>query len=337
MSLRAESPAGDPPYSYAVHGLHVVSELPCPELRAAAPTGQADVSIRLAPLPETIDDPVHVTHRAQIGRGIFQMHAPGVARYRAEAGRVITVDPYPGATADDVRAYLLGTMLGAIVHQSGRLPLHASVIDIGSAAVGFCARSGAGKSTLALAMRRRGYSVMCDDVGVVAITDRGPPLVHPGIPRIRLLQDTVRHFADEIGPLARSACRDEKYPLPTDAAAGGDPVPLAALYVLERADAGAPGAVIEASKTESVALLIEHTYRRKMVHWMERAPEHFQQCAAVARSVRVFRYRRPWHLGKLDASLDEMLHSIPAPAGTMEPQAKEPRTFATLGASSDCP
>lgn len=56
--------------------------------------------------------------------GCFELTVPEVARYEVRDGKSITILPIANADEDAVRLYFLGSLLGALLHQRGVLPLH---------------------------------------------------------------------------------------------------------------------------------------------------------------------------------------------------------------------
>ena len=109
----------------------------------------------------------------RIGRQDSQLRAgsivavEGIAEYAVEGGRKIWVKPAENAPTRNVRLFLLGSVMGLLLHQRGDLPLHANAIEIDGKALAFAGPSGSGKSTLAGAFHDRGYRVIADDVCVV--------------------------------------------------------------------------------------------------------------------------------------------------------------------------
>lgn len=296
------------PYHYTAYGLAIASEVECPELLApeslaSAPPGRADVTITLADIPARIDHPRHVTPRVQIGDGLFQLELEGVARYRAVAGREILVAPSPGAAAEDLRLFLLGTVFGALLHQMGRLPLHAAAVEADGRAWAFCGRSGAGKSTLSAALNRFGYPLLCDDVGVVVPGEDGTPLFYPGFPRIKLWRDALEHFDIDPGELTRDWSRADKYHLHLHDTFHHRPLPLGGVYFLERGDDDAPPAFQPLKPAEGVQLLMRDIYRRRIARRAGDTQLLFQRCAGLADRVPLRRFLRPWALARLDESL----------------------------------
>jgi hypothetical protein len=144
-----------PAYRYAVFGLSIASPFPLPELIEAPAVGAADVEIALG-------EPAAASEEGR--EGFFSTASGGlldvnkVARYRIDDGRRITVEPYPTGSERHIRLYLLGSALGALLHQRRLLPLHANAMDFGGRAVAFMGASGAGKSTMAAWFHDRGSS-----------------------------------------------------------------------------------------------------------------------------------------------------------------------------------
>ena len=295
---------------YTIYGLTVASELACPELLPAVGDGSPDVAVLLGRVPERIADPLHDDGHLQIGPGAFQVLIDGVARYRVTGGRTVVVDPLAGADEGDVRLYLLGTVLGAALHQRGRLPLHGAAMAVDGRVHVFCGDSGAGKSTLAAALNRRGLPLLCDDVGVVAPEADGTVRFFPGFPRLKLWRDTLDHFGIDPRPLVRDRTRTAKYHLRLRAAFHSQPLPLAGVYLLDRAEADAPPTVEPLTRYETIATLIAHTYRRALVRRIGDPAGHLHQCARIAARVAGYRFRRPWSLARLDESAERLLEPV---------------------------
>lgn len=295
---------------YSAYGLTIASELVCPELLPAAEGAEPDVTVSVGRVPERIDAPVRVNGPIQIGHGVFQLLIDGVARYRTTGGRRIVVDPLPGAAEADVRLHLLGTVFGAALHMLGRLPLHAGSVAVDGRAYAFCGDSGAGKSTLSAALHRRGLPTLCDDVGVVAPEADGTVRFFPGFPRLKLWRDTLDHFGIDPRPLVRDRTRTAKYHLRLRAAFHSQPLPLAGVYLLDRAEADAPPTVEPLTRYETIATLIAHTYRRALVRRIGDPAGHLHQCARIAARVAGYRFRRPWSLARLDESAERLLEPV---------------------------
>ena len=142
----------------------------------------ADVTIRRGEVPTAL--PAPEAEGAFSPGGAVWQHAgrrtlfrpPCGVRFLVEDGRTVRYETERGATARDVRAFLLGAVWGAIGWQRGLLPLHASVVTRGRNLHAFNGGPGAGKSTLAAALARHGYPLFTDDILLLAPAsfDTGP-------------------------------------------------------------------------------------------------------------------------------------------------------------------
>lgn len=203
------------------------------------------------------------------------------------AGVRILVDPAPGATPEQVRLFLLGTVLGALMAQRDHLVLHGNAVRVGEGCVVAVGHSGAGKSTLAAEFARRGHEVLSDDV--VPVDAHGRAL--PGRPRIHLWRDALERLGRFSPDLERVHHHHEKYVLPIPAT-HPEPLPVRAVYVLERH----PDDLLALVRVQGAAcypLLHEHTYRNEWLHGAAARVRHLQQCARLTDTAQVVRVLRP--------------------------------------------
>jgi hypothetical protein len=225
----------------------------------------------------------------QVAGERFQFNAPA-GRFRVLEGRRIIVDARPAAAAE-VRLYLLGTAVGALLHQQPRrLPLHAAAIAWGDGAVAFAGPSGAGKSTLAAQWLRAGHTVLADDLCAVDAGEAGvgrpPPRMSPGLARIKLWPDALAMADLDEGGLTPLAPSTLKLALATPAPAQGA-LPLRRLYVLRPGGDGTV-AIRRLSGPEAVAAVLESVYRWPVAVAMGRAAAQLSACVAIAGACEVF-------------------------------------------------
>jgi hypothetical protein len=298
-------------YRYHVYGLTLESELECPELAPAPADAAVDVRIRVGAVEPDLEGSVKVGHRVLAAPGIYHIWVAGVARFRAEEGRQIWVDPVPGADARDIRGYLLGAVLGITVLLRGLLPLHACAVEVNGEAYAFCGDSGAGKSTLAAALYRGGFTVLTDDLGV-AIPAEGETLFYPGFPRIKLWRTALEHFAMDPDTLTRDLTRADKFHWPIHDGHSPEPLPLRRLYALERSVEDETR-IQPVGGSTAMAILCQQTFGVQCLQAMGLAGLNLAQCGRLAESIEVFRYSRPWRLDRLDASLTVLLDHFSQP------------------------
>jgi hypothetical protein len=284
---------------YHAFGLKLASTIPLPEL--APGSGPADVTIA-------------VTHRAEPAQA--QPHALEVSGERVtlrledilftvREGRAVDIVA-PLETAEiDIRIWLLGTVMATLLHQRGYFPLHANAIQLpGGGAAAFCGTSGAGKSTMAALLDRAGFRVLGDDLCAVRYDADGRPMLHAGIPRLKLWGETLGLLGRGSDGLERVASDLLKYhvPLEPHAAHGAlEAVPLTRLYLLDRATSDSEPLIIPLSGTAAAAAVLDNAFRWGLGQSVAGADSRlqFDQAMGIARHAAVFRLARRWGADQL--------------------------------------
>ncbi len=252
-----------------------------------------DAVFRLGEVPAELPDFKSRGARFRVAPGKLLVWINGVARYLVLDGREIVIQPAPGAEENDLRELLLCSPMGALLHQRGVLPLHASVIATPRGAVAFMAHSGHGKSTLAAHFHQRGFKILADDIAAVSFDAAGRPMVAPGYPQFKLWPDSVAELGHSTTGLRQFRTNVEKFFLTFPEAFHSEPLPLAQLYVVEGRN-DAPGVTLEPlSVPDKLRYLLTHTYRAQYVPGLGREQSHFQTVGRLAATVSAKRVRRP--------------------------------------------
>jgi hypothetical protein len=286
-------------HCYRLFGLVLRSEIALPELREGS--GDPDVVISLGKVegrPET----EWVMGLAPVpGGGVVEVR--DIGRFGIGGGNRIVVDPEPGVSDRNIRMYLLGSAIGALLHQRRMLPLHANAIALGDRAIAFAGRSGAGKSTLAAAFHDRGCPLLSDDICVLTRDGAGKVEAQPGIPRVRLWRDAVERSGRDAETLDPAFDGTAKYVLPVAEGHAEHPLPLAAIYILAEAEDFAIRPLNGVSAAKALAL---NTYRGAYVPVIGDPAVHFENCLRVAREVPVFLLDRPWDEARVAETVDRV-------------------------------
>ena len=278
----------DSPETYRAFGLRIASDIALPELPDDDP-GRADVTVAEGDVPESGAD-----IGGQIGpfsfarKGALWLEVPDVARFLVTDGCEIRYSKVPGIDEDSLRVFLLGTCFGALLLQRGALVLHGNAFVIDEQCAVCVGPSGAGKSTLAARMLQRGCGVVADDV--VPLDEAGRAI--PGLPRIKLWQDTADALGINTTGLRRIRPGLAKYDLPLRDAFQASPTPVRAIYVLgpwNRAEF----ALQELKGVAKFEALHANGYRPRFMKGMDLAAEQLQQSSALAARVSVIEVRRP--------------------------------------------
>jgi hypothetical protein len=191
--------------------------------------------------------------------------------------------------------------------------LHASAVRLADAAVAVSGPSGLGKSSLAMQLYfRHGAPFMTDDLLGLEVDGDGV-IAHPGFSIVSLRPAERRLLTrEEAGRLGDIVSRGNKTHYALDREPG--PLPLKAMYFLERDDA-AGGPLIERMAAPDPLLLLASTFVL-MVRTPERLRRQLDLCAAIADRVPIFRLRIAPGVGAREtaAELDEHVRAL-EPAG----------------------
>jgi hypothetical protein len=308
------SPAGGPDHWFRGYGLLFRSTIPVPEMTVVDPgtstsDRRPDVTIRTGDIPEHIEDPITAGVHHEANAEQFLLRIEDVGRYLVSRGNDIVIDPLPGANPHDVRVYLLGSGIGALLHQRGYLVLHASGIGTDRGAVLFAGASGAGKSTLLAELLRRGMRMMVDDVCAVTVREGMQPTVTPSYPRTRLWGETAERLSIDTAGLSRTREHMEKYERQLPDQFWDQEAPLARIYHL----AGTNGdelSLTPLGPIEAFHTVLSNTYRQMMLDGLARRQVHFDIAAIAARAARVVRVIRPSDSFQLVQLADMILEDL---------------------------
>jgi hypothetical protein len=179
--------------------------------------------------------------------------------------------------------------MGLILHQRGRLVLHASAVALPSGAVAFVGWKGAGKSTMAGSLVARGHSIIADDALPLDPDVDGPPMAWPGPAPLKLWPESASALGRHPRRLPRLHPKASKRVV-ADVAQSSEPLPLRAVYTL---DVGADVSIEALRGQAALVELMRHAYAPRFLPAVGATPAHFARCAHVARSVGIYRLTRP--------------------------------------------
>lgn len=301
-------------HSYQLYGLTISSEFECPELPAgiAAP----DVVVRVG---QDLQNHLATSEHGGViceEAATVLLKIPRVAHFRITAGHEILIHKHPEADDDLVRVYFQGSVLGIILHQRGLLPLHGNAISTGQGCIAFLGHSGQGKSTLAAAFMQRGYKTLSDDICALHVAADTPPMVLPGIPHIRLWDDSVRQLGKDSSRLKRVHPAEEKFLFPIGEHYLGTAQALTRIFVLATHSSNT-FEIETLTAIQRMRIIKAQTYRSSYIAKMGLAQRHFQQCSEVIRQIPLLRIYRPEGVFLIEELVDliEKEFIAPTPLG----------------------
>ena len=305
---------GERLFSYIVSGLGVSSEIALPGLipdESGRPEA-ADIMIRSGAVPIALEDVTAHGPTWQLAGDHFLLIIPGILRMLLIGGNTILFETESGVSEEEAAVFVSGTGFGILLHQRGRIVLHASAVRVNDSAVLFCGPSGAGKSTLAAALVDAGYDLVTDDFCGLSIHADGSPWVEPDGRQLKLWQNSIDRLALAERRAAPVRSTIQKYYVEPRAATASA-LPLAAIYVLREArPPHAPG-IARPNIVDAGLMVRNNAYRPAMVRRMAQMDLYFQAAATIAQRAGVFTLTReinfarfPTVIGWLEAHWREL-------------------------------
>lgn len=180
-------------HNYTAHGLIISSQINFPELIECS--GKSGINIKYGEFDYSSEEVLE--------EGVFRIASHYVLTENSvyliwnhinicqiHKGQEIIVNSQTGIDETFLRALILGPALGILLHQRGRLVLHASAVNINDGAVAFMGHNGAGKSTTTFSFMNNGHPLISDDILSIDFRS-GLPVVYPGLPRIKLWPESL--------------------------------------------------------------------------------------------------------------------------------------------------
>ena len=240
--------------------------------------GEADVRIVRADLSG-----LPPQERKFLREGAVYARVAGLAVFRITDGCLIQVDPEPDCTDSKLGVFLMGSSMGAILHQRGLIPLHGSCVTDGRRSVLLTGDSGAGKSTLAAEFLRRGWKLITDDVSVLYDVD-GTPVVQSSYPSQKLWKDALDRYDRPDADIHSLYFTDhrEKFGVDVTRFFYDGRAPLSAVV---RLIPDAPVCALNALEgMVKVDQLLRNTYRVNMIE-PRNQNRHFQRCVTLSTKI----------------------------------------------------
>jgi hypothetical protein len=291
-------------YNHNAYNLGICSALPLPELQPSA-EATADVTILFgsldwSPPPQAIaSEELYIEVLPDEAYFFWRQ----LGKFRVARGTEIIIDPLPNVEERLLRLPLLGTIFAVLLHQRGRLVLHASAVAIDGEAIIFVGNKGRGKSTMAATLYGRGHQLISDDVVALEIDEAGQPIVIPGFPQFKLYPEAaLLCLGDDPEELPELVDGYEKRSRRVADGFVQDPSPLRNIYVLGR---GPVSRIEPLDQQTSLLTLIANSYVARFGKQLLQGAEastHLRQCTALLAKVSVYRLDRPDSLALLPST-----------------------------------
>lgn len=277
-------------YVYNIFGLIVASELQLPICTEVPELeNQANVFIKYGDVRSHLaQEYINSNKHTIVEPNNIWLHIKEEAWIHIHDGKYIIVDLYENADLQTVCLYLFGSGIGALIHQQGKTVLHGNSLEVDDGCVVFMGDSGAGKSTISTALYERGYRFLADDLAVVNANLE----IEPGIPRLKVWQDTANHLNINTQNLDRIRLLVNKYSYLITKNICRQPRRIKTIFVLETHDENS-FKIEEISGVAKFKELQYHTYRKFYVKKMGYQKQFFELNSQIAQNVSLYKITRP--------------------------------------------
>jgi hypothetical protein len=277
---------------YKAFGLTIKSDIQLSGFTDLQP-GDVDVTITSGLVPKAIKDPVNKGVLFSSSSHEFLLKVLNVGSYYVCNGNQIIIEPNPKATPEEISLFLFGTAMGALLHQRGMIPLHASAVNYNNAAILFLGHSGVGKSTLASAFLNKGYKIIADDICAVSVENNNAPFLLPGIPHVKLWADSLKKLNLEKENLIKLREGLDKYRKPLGNNEFEDNLmPISHIFLLGTHNLSA-FEIKEIKGIDKFQAIKNNTYRFQFIKKTAWEQEFFTNFIPCLNSIRVYRVKRP--------------------------------------------
>jgi hypothetical protein len=280
-------------HAYRLCGLNTSSEMPLTGVATSlGSSANVDVEIQLpsgsSPVPTHENWAIfeHSVKRSLIG-------IEGVADFEVSKGQHIRVWPAPQTTQKDVEIFLCGPVWGALCHQRGLLPLHASAVSGKRGIVAFAGQPGAGKSTTAASMGLLGYELIADDILPISVAQDTAPGGWPYLRRLKLQRDVITELALTPTEVVSETLDNDKYFVIPKNIADDRWRCLDRIYLLEPSPTERRISIDRLSGADAVRVLVDQTYHFNFVVNSRGFLDHLKLCTLISKKAAIYRLRRP--------------------------------------------
>lgn len=268
-------------YYYAAFGLTIESPFP---IRILQETDVRPADVSILENCEAAPDLLPESRNFRLLPGDVRFRVPEVATFRIVDGNTIFIYDRECDQTGKIWVYLMGSCMGAILHQRGMLPLHGSSVCKDGKAILITGESGAGKSSLAAEFLKNGWKLVTDDVAVVNLRN-GKAVIQPSYPSQKLWMDAIERYDHKDSPLQSLYQENRKDKFSVDVSACFENRPQELTCVVRLCVAGSCS-VQAVDKMTAVHQLMRNTYRSVLI-LREDYQQWFEKCVGISSAVRM--------------------------------------------------
>jgi len=303
---------------YKVFGLVIESPIPLPEALPVEPDTRTDVKVTLVSSIDGISIDEDFI-QARENRGWWQMVMPdsrillncSAGIYDIQDGVNIYINLYPDANEELIKIYLLGSVMGAIQIQRGRIPLHGGAVVTANGAMLITGEQGSGKSTMTSAFVHNGYKYITDDVSSVTIENERAMIV-PAYPQRKLVRDACHPLGYDPEKLIMVDSMRDKFAIRDRINWQSEPVKLSLVIELCPTDRKNKITIEPVTGHQRIDYMRRILYRAWMHLSAEKAlpPAVFKKILVIASQAGMYRVNVPRDIDRITSVAKDIITSL---------------------------
>ena len=272
-------------YIYQAFGLSITADLKIIECLPIKDTDRIDVHILSGVVPDTIKE----------NQNQLLINLPQIGKILIENGVAISYMKHVDTHEDNLRLFLLGSAMGALLQQRGYIVLHGNAISFDKKTCSiFVGNQGAGKSTTAAWHYQQGASILADDVCAIYFESDGKPYVIPSYPQLKLWKNSTDLLNISTTPLRRLRAQDEKFALPILESFSAKPLAIDRIIEIQQEHITEEN--VKSGK--KLSILTKHSYRYHFLNRMGLTSAYSKSLMRLAGKVEMLTQNRPVLLEK---------------------------------------
>lgn len=280
-------------YHYLANGIPIESELEFKELPETF--DKPIILIKYGKTPKNIKNIIYRGATSFAGGNEYLLRVNNVATYYLEKKGnrfFITIQPEKDVLENELRIFVLSSIMGAVAHMQGFFPLHASGVNIGGKAFLFCGASGIGKSTLCAALYQKGYPFITDNLANLFSNQKGDLMVYPSYNHIRLWSDSIKELKEFENDGVKMREEIEKYNMLLTASLPSQPITVGGIFILRKSFDSDISMELISGRVKS-DMLVSNTFRIKLLNAIGDQKEYFKILNIAANKVPILKLQRP--------------------------------------------
>lgn len=275
-------------YNYIAFGYNIESNFECQLLTKLAHTTYPDIIFKRC--NNSFFDISHDSF-AKGNVNYFEINIQNIIQFKIINGKYIEFYAPQNIHHQTIQLYLLGSAIGALLHQTGRLPFHGSIININNIGVLISGESGAGKSTLAAKLMQLQYKILTDDVAALTANSNNV-IVYPSYAYSKLWNNSIEMLNINLNNSSELIAEPGKFNIPAFLNFYSNPIDLKYIFILNATN----NKILHVSELKGIEKfnkIKECIYRISFLNQIANTKHIFDVVSTIAKLTKVYTINRP--------------------------------------------